>query len=163
MFLDELDKHLTKKAKGISGAAEKVLTPLSKQRVCAAHGDGVRPNVLVASVTPAETSSVKAHVAGVARTRLRLDKGKSSRMPESGMTRLLTQQDAAVRDLFERRSRPFRAIAVVCDGKRPIWDAVRDRSKYDLAVKILDLHHATEHLSKAAEIIFEKGSDEATA
>jgi len=51
---------------------------------------------------------------------VRLDKRYFARMPEPGMARLLTEQEAAVRDLFERRRGPFRPIAVICDGKRPI-------------------------------------------
>jgi hypothetical protein len=94
---------------------------------------------------------------------IRLDKRYFARMPESGMARLLAQQEAAVCDLFERRRRPFRAVAVICDGKRPIWEAVRNRSTYDGAVEILDFYHATEHLSKAAEAVFGKASHEAKA
>jgi len=127
-----------------------------------------RPGVQETRVTPTAWKeagvgciSIYASRSGEEDEPLRLDKRYFARMPESGMTRLLGQQEAAVRDLFERRSRPFRAIAVICDGKRPIWDAVRDRSTYDVAAEILDFYHATEHLSKAAEVLFGKASDEA--
>jgi len=94
---------------------------------------------------------------------VRLDKRYFARMPEPGMARLLVQQEAAVSDLLTRRDRAFREVAVICDGKRPIWNVVQDTPTYGVAAEILDFYHATEHLSKAAEVLFGKGSDKAKA
>ena len=92
---------------------------------------------------------------------VRLDKRYFARMPEPGMKRLLAQQESAVRDLLDDGHRTFREVAVICDGKRPIWNAVQGMSTYDTAAEILDFYHAAEHLSKAAEVIFGKGNEKA--
>ena len=92
---------------------------------------------------------------------VRLDKRYFARMPEPGMKCLLAQQEAAVHDIMANRRRPFRAVAVICDGKPSIWKAVQRMAAYDTAFEILDFYHAAEHLSKAAEAIFGKASAKA--
>jgi hypothetical protein len=94
---------------------------------------------------------------------IRLDKRYFARMPETGMTRLLAQQKAAVSDLLQRRRHAFREVAVICDGKRSIWNVVQDTSTYGVATEILDFYHAAEHLSRAAEALFGKASKRAKA
>lgn len=84
-----------------------------------------------------------------------------AKMPEPHMASLISQQEQVLNDMVSKQR--FRSIAVICDGKRAIWDCVGALSVLDSAVLILDFYHAAEHLSKAAEILFGKSSNEATA
>ncbi len=49
----------------------------------------------------------------------------------------------------------------LCDGARGLWTYIDDTPLYDDYEKLVDYHHAAEHLSKAAEAIFGKGSPQA--
>ena len=77
-----------------------------------------------------------------------------ARMPEPGMKTLFAQQGWAVSELVSARS--FREMVVICDGKPALWNTFEDDPLYDGAVQVLDLFHAVEHLSHAAEAIFGK-------
>ena len=87
---------------------------------------------------------------------VRLDTRYLARMPESGMVRLLEQQNSIVSPLL--RNRVLRRIVFLCDGKPAIWTAAEKLESYPMATLILDFFHATEHLSKAAEALFGKNS-----
>lgn len=89
----------------------------------------------------------------------RLDGLYFARMPEAGMRTLLQQQADAVRELLATRT--FREFAILCDGKDAIWRAAEKTPEYENATWILDFFHAAEHLSKAAEALFGKGSKKA--
>jgi len=52
---------------------------------------------------------------------------------------------------------------LLCDGARSIWFYAGQSERLREYLKLLDFHHATEHLSRAAEAIFGKGSEAATA
>jgi hypothetical protein len=82
----------------------------------------------------------------------RLDTRYLARMPESGMKRLLEQQNELVKPLLENRR--LREVVLLCDGKRSIWNAAESLCSFPRATLILDFYHASEHLSKAAEAIF---------
>ena len=86
---------------------------------------------------------------------VRIDKRYLARMPESGMARLLEQQNRVVAPLLRR---PLREIVLLCDGKPAIWTAAEKLNSFPMATLILDFYHATEHLSKAAEALFGKKS-----
>ena len=51
--------------------------------------------------------------------------------------------------------------SALCDGARGLWTYIDDNPLYDDYEKLVDYHHAAEHLSKAAEAIFGKGSPKA--
>lgn len=87
---------------------------------------------------------------------VRLDTRYLARMPQSGMTRLLDQQNALVKPLL--RNRKLREIVILCDGKAAIWTGAEKLESYPMATLILDFWHATEHLSKAGEALFGKRS-----
>jgi ribosomal protein S12 len=50
---------------------------------------------------------------------------------------------------------------VLIDGARNLWNYVDNNPMFDDYEKLVDFYHATEHLSKAAEAIFGKGSSKA--
>jgi len=87
---------------------------------------------------------------------VRLDTRYLARMPETGMARLLEQQNSIVSPLL--RNRALRRIVFLCDGKHAIWTAAEKLESYPMATLILDFFHAAEHLSKAAEALFGKKS-----
>jgi hypothetical protein len=87
---------------------------------------------------------------------VRLDTRYLARMPESGMTRLLKQQNTVVGPLLKNRQ--LREIVFLCDGKPSIWTGAEKLHSFPMATLILDFYHATEHLSKAAEALFGKKS-----
>ena len=59
------------------------------------------------------------------------------------------------------RARFFLHRVVLADGKRQIWNTVYEYPVFDDFTRVLDFYHAAEHLSKAAEHLFGKGSDQA--
>jgi hypothetical protein len=87
---------------------------------------------------------------------VRLDTRYLARMPESGMARLLEQQNTVVEPLLHNRA--LREIVFLCDGKESIWTAAQKLNSHPMATSILDFWHAAEHLSKAAEALFGKQS-----
>lgn len=83
-----------------------------------------------------------------------------ARMPED---RAPTLKAKFERELQETESRlPDDVVRIVlCDGARGLWTYIDDNPQYDDYEKLVDYHHTTEHLSKAAEAIFGKGSQKA--
>jgi hypothetical protein len=92
---------------------------------------------------------------------VRVDARFLAKMPEPHMASLISQQEQVLEAMVSKQT--FRSIAVICDGKRAIWDCVGALRVLDSAVLILDFYHAAEHLSKAAEILFGKSSKKAAA
>ena len=89
----------------------------------------------------------------------RVDVRYASRMPESKMATLIDglvgqTEQALQRGCYEER-------VLVADGRREIWRAAGKHRVFDDFTRILDFYHATEHLSKAAEHLFGKGTDAA--
>ena len=83
---------------------------------------------------------------------VRLDTRYLARMPESGMARLLDQQNSVIGPLLKNRQ--LREIVFLCDGKPAIWTGAEKLESYPIATLILDFYHATEHLSRAGEALF---------
>lgn len=83
---------------------------------------------------------------------VRVDTRYLARMPESGMVRLLEQQDTVIGPLLKNRQ--LREIVFLCDGKQAIWSGAERLASHPIATLILDFYHATEHLSKAGEALF---------
>jgi hypothetical protein len=63
-------------------------------------------------------------------------------------------------ELSETESKLDAAVAkiVLNDGARPLWNYIDQNPQFDAYEKAVDYHHSTEHLSKAAEALFGKGS-----
>lgn len=129
--------------------------------------DGLSANgdVLVASwdgvMTPMREKGVAWREAGVATVSVygqgddgpeKLDTRFLARMPEEGMKTLV----ASVADQVgrARAGRDFRAIVVLCDGKKDIWKAASRHPALRDCISILDFYHASENLMKAATAIF---------
>ena len=87
----------------------------------------------------------------------RMDTRYFARMPEPGMERLMREQSATVTGLLDQRA--FRHKALICDGKRSIWNSADAMDVYADFTRILDFYHAAEHLSKAAEALFGKKAE----
>ncbi|MFO0981513.1 MAG: ISKra4 family transposase [Planctomycetota bacterium] len=86
---------------------------------------------------------------------VRLDTRYLARMPESGMTRLLEQQNRVISHLLDAR---IREVVLLCDGKDSIWKQAEFLTLFPVATLILDFWHAAEHLAGAAEALFGKKS-----
>jgi len=85
-----------------------------------------------------------------------------ARMPED---RAPTLKAKFERELYETESRLNDDVVriALCDGARGLWTYIDDTPQYDEYEKLVDYHHTTEHLSRAAEAIFGKGSQKAQA
>lgn len=86
----------------------------------------------------------------------RVDSRVFARMPEAHMATLTTQVEGLVWELTSTRT--FREIVLICDGKPALWNDLEAWPSYADATKILDVYHALEHLSRAAEAIFGKSA-----
>jgi hypothetical protein len=90
----------------------------------------------------------------------RLASRYAARMPED---RAPTLKAKFERELYQTESRLDDDVVriVLCDGARGLWTYINENPQYDDYEKLVDYHHTTEHLSKAAEAIFGKGSQKA--
>lgn len=86
----------------------------------------------------------------------RVDSRVFARMPEAHMATLAGQVEGLVWELQQTRS--FREVVLICDGKPSLWNDLQAMPSYASATKILDVYHALEHLSRAAEAIFGKST-----
>ena len=91
---------------------------------------------------------------------VRLASRYAARMPED---RAPTLKAKFERELHQTESRLDDDVAriVLCDGARGLWTYIDENPQYDEYEKLVDYHHTTEHLSRAAEAIFGKGSRKA--
>jgi hypothetical protein len=89
----------------------------------------------------------------------RIDVRYSARMPETKMQTLVAGLVAQTEQALQAGF--FQHHVLLADGKRQIWDTVDEYPVFDDFTRILDFYHATEHLSKAAEHLFGKGSEQA--
>lgn len=90
----------------------------------------------------------------------RLASRYTARMPEDRAPTLKAKFEQELQDVESRLSDDVVRVAL-CDGARGLWTYIDDNPLYDDYEKLVDYHHTTEHLSKAAEAIFGKGSRKA--
>jgi len=90
----------------------------------------------------------------------RLASRYAARMPEDRAPTLKAKFEQELQATESRLSNDVVRIAL-CDGARGLWTYIDDHSHYDKYEKLVDYHHTTEHLSRAAEAIFGKGSRKA--
>jgi hypothetical protein len=90
----------------------------------------------------------------------RLASRYAARMPEDRAPTLKAKFEQELQQTESRVSDDVVRIAL-CDGARGLWTYIDDNPQYDDYEKLVDYHHTTEHLSKAAEAIFGKGSSSA--
>jgi len=84
----------------------------------------------------------------------------AARMPEDRWPTLKTKFEQELQETESRLSDDIVRIAL-CDGARGLWTYIDDNPRYDGYEKLVDYHHTSEHLSKAAEALFGKGSSKA--
>jgi len=90
----------------------------------------------------------------------RLQSRYAARMPEDRAPTLKAKFETELAQTESRLSAEVDRI-VLCDGARGLWTYLDQNPQYDHYQKLVDYHHTTEHLSKAAEAIFGKGSQKA--
>ncbi len=90
----------------------------------------------------------------------RLASRYAARMPEDRAPTLKAKFEQELQETEYRLSDDVVRIAL-CDGARGLWTYIDDKPMYDDYEKLVDYHHTTEHLSKAAEAIFGKASPNA--
>jgi hypothetical protein len=84
-----------------------------------------------------------------------------ARMPEDGAGTLKAEFERELADAEAKLDGGVRKI-LLCDGARSLWKYADAKTQYDDYEKLVDFYHATEHLSKAAEALFGKGSEKAS-
>jgi hypothetical protein len=83
-----------------------------------------------------------------------------ARMPEDRAPTLKAKFEQELQETESRLNDDVTRI-MLCDGATGLWTYIDDNPRYDEYEKLVDYHHTTEHLSKAAEAIFGKGSPKA--
>ena len=82
-----------------------------------------------------------------------------ARMPEDYATTFKQKFEVEVNNMLVRL--PDGVVKIVLmDGGRNLWGYVNSTELYDDFERLLDFHHAKEHISQGAEGIFGKGTDE---
>lgn len=89
----------------------------------------------------------------------RLQTRYAARMPEDGAPTLKAKFEQELVDTERELGDEVVRIAL-CDGARGLWKYVDESPLYDGYEKLVDYHHTTEHLSKAAEAVFGKGTEQ---
>ncbi len=92
----------------------------------------------------------------------RLASRYAARMPEDRAPTLKAKFELELQETESRLREGVVRIAL-CDGARGLWTYIDDNPRYDDYEKLVDYHHTSEHLSKAAEALFGKGSPKAQA
>lgn len=90
----------------------------------------------------------------------RLASRYAARMPEDRAPTLKAKFERELQQTESRLGDDVVRIAL-CDGARGLWTYLDGNPQYTDYEKLVDYHHTTEHLSRAAEAIFGKGSREA--
>jgi hypothetical protein len=125
-----------------------------------------RPHDGVSRETPSPTSYKNAMVGSVSFygevpegkvTPERLVSRYAARMPEDRAPTLKVKFERELEETEARLSDDVVRIAL-CDGARGLWTYIDENPRYGDYEKLVDYHHTTEHLSRAAEAIFGKGS-----
>jgi hypothetical protein len=80
-----------------------------------------------------------------------------ARMPEAGAKTFKAQFERELADAEAHLDQQTKKV-LLCDGARSLWNYADETPQYDDYQKLVDFYHATEHLSKAAEALFGKGS-----
>jgi hypothetical protein len=91
---------------------------------------------------------------------VRLASRYAARMPEDRAPTFKAKFEQELQETESRLSDDVVRIAL-CDGARGLWTYIDNNPQYDDYEKLVDYHHTTEHLSRAAEAIFGKGSQKA--
>jgi hypothetical protein len=129
---------------------------------------GERPGVAPCGETP--TSYKVAMVGSVSFYGAAHEEGKTPPRLASHYTAHMPQEHAETfKARFEQEVHAAQALCgpgvekmVLLDGARSLWKYVDNHPLFEEYIKVIDFFHATEHLSKIAELLFGKGTDMAT-
>lgn len=80
-----------------------------------------------------------------------------SRMPESYATTFRDEFESELSQALSKCSKQVSKVLLV-DGHRSIWSYIKSNPVYSKFKPLIDFFHTAEHLSKAAEALFGKGS-----
>jgi len=86
----------------------------------------------------------------------------TARMPEDHAKTFKAQFEAEVK-AAEALCGPGATKMAILDGARALWKYLENNPLYAGYIMVVDFFHATEHLSKIAELLFGKGTDAAKA
>ena len=109
-------------------------------------------NAMVGTVSFYGTSEKKGE------TPPRLSCHYTARMPEDHAVTFKARFDAEL-DAAESVCPENVTKMIILDGARSLWTYVNGNQRYADYIKVVDFFHATEHLSKIAELLFGKGTD----
>lgn len=84
----------------------------------------------------------------------------TARMPEDHAITFKAHFEAELK-AGEEQCGPGVTKMLILDGARALWNYVENNPLYADYIKVVDFFHATEHLSKIAELLFGKGADAA--
>jgi hypothetical protein len=94
------------------------------------------------------------------RTPPRLDCHYTARMPEDHWVTFKGMFEAELEGA-EVLCGPSVVKMMIIDGARSLWNYVENSTRYKDYIWVVDFWHSTEHLSKIAELLFGKSTDEA--
>jgi hypothetical protein len=95
------------------------------------------------------------------KTPVRLKSLYVSHMPEERGITFKQRFEEEVKEV-EKKAESEVIRVILCDGSRSLWKYIDSNPLYEGYEKLVDFYHTSEHLSKAAEALFGKGSPEAT-
>jgi hypothetical protein len=81
-----------------------------------------------------------------------------ARMPEAGAKTFKSEFERELADAEDKLGEEVPKL-LLCDGARSLWNYADRNAQFDDYEKLVDFYHASEHLSKAAEALFGKGSE----
>lgn len=84
----------------------------------------------------------------------------SSHMPETNFPAFRAQFEAELSETLARCAPEVKRVLVL-DASTVLWGYIESQPLYADFEKIVDFHHAVEHLAMAAEALFGKGTDQA--
>jgi hypothetical protein len=84
-----------------------------------------------------------------------------AKMPEKNFTEFKHEATFAVAEIEKHLPKEGVIKILLMDGARSLWSWAREQECFEGYDWLLDFYHATEHLSKAADLIFGKGSTKA--
>ena len=84
----------------------------------------------------------------------------SARMPEERAGTFKRDFERQL-EIIESQLDPQVLKLLLCDGHRVLWNYADHNERFDDYEKLVDFYHTDEHLSKAAEALFGKNSEEA--
>jgi hypothetical protein len=85
-----------------------------------------------------------------------------ARMPEENALTFKKEFEFEVRHVLEQKTSEKLVKVLLMDGQRSLWKYTANNSLYSDFECLIDFYHTSEHLSKAAEALFGKGSLKAT-